>query len=998
MAIYIGDKLISGGVSADKLSDYYTKSEVDKKIENVAVGDVDLTSYASDLMLSGNKLQLKNKNGALIGSSIYLSLSGGSDSGLEFTNSNVVNSISASVNESIIGQEYLGGYIEIQPDSWDGSTVVTGDAKDGLTWGFPTSLLNSEQQRIKNELMHGNGSNIMFIRLPLGFAYRGYRNIDTSSGLAKNIGERFPGQNARLRLLLEDIAKAGGGLAPEYWCPAPYWLTGGAYYNASVPNRLTAGGSYSRTTLLSSIKTSDSTQYNKQINDFTNAIIDDLEYLHQNIAPVRMFGLQNEPQYGGHKYGACQYDKQTYNDVLEVLIPKIKASEILSKYNDEENEVKIHVGSSDEYPPFSGIASTFITNHSDLIWGYSHHSTRRASGEAGISTYGADWYKSSEFSALKGDKNNVFINEYEYFGAFTGDTNNYRCSNNMLRMINELVYGKAKVLHPVIHIWKPIGQTAAATNTKGYCLYPANMKGEYGVEIAASTNTDKLLKGTCSTNPTMYNSWALFANNLPVGSYVVGDYSSTINNAGWVTLKHGGKLYIFLANNGDTDVSISLTFSKEKTFSGKYYDTNYIDQKMKNKKGTTIEFVIPAYSGQCWIETKLREQVQQTEPSEPTEPTKTLQSISATYNQGSTKVYPDTAIDSLKTNLVVTAKYSDNSTNTVSGYTLSGTLTVGTSTVTVSYQGKTTTFDVTVSQQATLQSITATYNQGSTKVYPNSALDSLKSNLVVTANYSDGNNQTINDYELSGSLSIGTSTITVTYQELTTTFEVTVSEKEIASGELTTNSLIFHVQAEENAIQTNNGSIYYMVDKSDGTHYGGTSMSASLYNADKKSFVFSQTTKAAFAKKPTVGTSFSLETMIRTETLIKTTTKFAIINFNSSSNLDGVGFVCRTGNIFEASYRVKGETVPIQHTLDTNSTWTHAVAVVDVDNKQLSFYVNGSLISSSSFNGVYSAVNPITINESSFSSNYDINMIRLYDKALTSTEVESNYNYQQTLI
>ena len=46
--------------------------------------------------------------------------------------------------------------------------------------------------------------------------------------------------------------------------------------------------------------------------------------------------------------------------------------------------------------------------------------------------------------------------------------------------------------------------------------------------------------------------------------------------------------------------------------------------------------------------------------------------------------------------MVVTAHYDDSSTQTVSAYTLSGTLSVGTSTITVSYGGKTTTFSVTV--------------------------------------------------------------------------------------------------------------------------------------------------------------------------------------------------------------------------------------------------------------------------------------------------------------
>jgi Bacterial Ig-like domain (group 3). len=48
--------------------------------------------------------------------------------------------------------------------------------------------------------------------------------------------------------------------------------------------------------------------------------------------------------------------------------------------------------------------------------------------------------------------------------------------------------------------------------------------------------------------------------------------------------------------------------------------------------------------------------------------------------------------------LTVTATYSASTTATVTDYTLSGTLTEGTSTITVSYGGKTTTFSVTVTE------------------------------------------------------------------------------------------------------------------------------------------------------------------------------------------------------------------------------------------------------------------------------------------------------------
>lgn len=84
-------------------------------------------------------------------------------------------------------------------------------------------------------------------------------------------------------------------------------------------------------------------------------------------------------------------------------------------------------------------------------------------------------------------------------------------------------------------------------------------------------------------------------------------------------------------------------------------------------------------------------------------PSASLVSISAVYTQSGT-VYDTDSLDDLKPDLVVTANYSDSTTETVTTYTLSGTLAEGTSTITVNYGGKTATFTVTVtSATETLQ-------------------------------------------------------------------------------------------------------------------------------------------------------------------------------------------------------------------------------------------------------------------------------------------------------
>lgn len=73
-----------------------------------------------------------------------------------------------------------------------------------------------------------------------------------------------------------------------------------------------------------------------------------------------------------------------------------------------------------------------------------------------------------------------------------------------------------------------------------------------------------------------------------------------------------------------------------------------------------------------------------------------VSSISASFSQGQNVVYNTDSLDSLRQYLTVTATYIDSTSETVSAYTLTGTLSPGTSTITVNYGGKTDTISVTV--------------------------------------------------------------------------------------------------------------------------------------------------------------------------------------------------------------------------------------------------------------------------------------------------------------
>lgn len=146
---------------------------------------------------------------------------------------------------------------------------------------------------------------------------------------------------------------------------------------------------------------------------------------------------------------------------------------------------------------------------------------------------------------------------------------------------------------------------------------------------------------------------------------------------------------------------------------------------------------------------------------------RTLLAISATYRGG--PVPTGTSLSSL-TGLTVTASYSDNSTETVGNYSMSGVINVGSNTITVSYGGKVTSFTVVGEPLPNeLVSISATYSGGN--VPQGTALNSL-TGITVTAHYYDGSTEAVTGYTLSGSIAPGSNTITVSYGGKTATFTV----------------------------------------------------------------------------------------------------------------------------------------------------------------------------------------------------------------------------------
>lgn len=162
--------------------------------------------------------------------------------------------------------------------------------------------------------------------------------------------------------------------------------------------------------------------------------------------------------------------------------------------------------------------------------------------------------------------------------------------------------------------------------------------------------------------------------------------------------------------------------------------------------------------------------------------------IECHFNPGGHTVYDTDTLDSLKPYLNVVAYYDDQTSETLASdaYVLSGSLTVGTSTITATYAGATDTFTVTVVANEVVD-VTAVFTQSGALILHSDTLDSLKQYLTVTAEYTNGDIVTLSssDYVLSGTLTAGTPTITVTYDGESDTFNPTVTYGFKFAGALT---------------------------------------------------------------------------------------------------------------------------------------------------------------------------------------------------------------------
>ena len=139
---------------------------------------------------------------------------------------------------------------------------------------------------------------------------------------------------------------------------------------------------------------------------------------------------------------------------------------------------------------------------------------------------------------------------------------------------------------------------------------------------------------------------------------------------------------------------------------------------------------------------------------------------------------------------------------------------------------------------ATVTSLSAVYSP-SGNVYEGASLDSLKSDLVVTAHWSNGTITAVDDadYSLSGTLVEGANTITVSYGGQTATFNVTVSPVPVY-GTFTPDNYVqgYYIESDGTVTASQYGSMsntYYDVARGVLNFAASANFRVSLYDANK---------------------------------------------------------------------------------------------------------------------------------------------------------------------
>jgi len=498
------------------------------------------------------------------------------------------------------------GY-ELASDSIEGDA---GGIQESNTASLPLDLSASERTRFATTIARvPNGSPFHNFRLAAGLYYRGI------SADGKNFVERLSGQNAAIADL---VTRSGAkGITYCYWSPAPYWkrvTVGGTTYNGgatSVPDKVTnpsGFNTYLRNllqggTLDAPDKATLPTAYAAWMDDFANHVVQDLEYAHVNFGPVVRFCPQNEPGTSGATtaatYPQCSWTDQLMYDFLKAVVPKIRASAVLSSFGGQPNRVEVYIGGASGVP---GTGSPLVVADSGLlaeIYGFALHIIDALANNAA--------YVRTFQNTLAGQNYGgkpVFSDENEYFdpsvtpGNAVYLTPQFRFANTCMMPLMWFVYLGSPIWY-WIHIGKPT--TGPQYESVGRALTVWKPPGS-----SASAQYPSLTDGTFTTVDVNWNAIKPWLRFLPWGSVRLAMPPAIPRSdvAAMAWRKPNGKIVIAAVNRTEVEQKQRIAAAGLSGSFARYrYTVSSTDQLVETVQATGgVDFTLPPWTAEFWEE------------------------------------------------------------------------------------------------------------------------------------------------------------------------------------------------------------------------------------------------------------------------------------------------------------------------------------------------------------------------------------------------------------
>ncbi len=458
-------------------------------------------------------------------------------------------------------QTIWGLGVEIQNDAIGSGNVGLPDDVIAI----PNNLVPAERKRLYKDMLKG----FRYCRLAMGLYFRG---LDAER---QHMRERYPNQLKDLKELL----KASGmeGISLEYWSVAPYWKS----------NNNFIGGT---------LKSFDASF----LNEFGDALAEDVRYMQNNGITVSMWALQNEA--GQHikpkgyvppakppvvdqndkmakqSFSTTEYwDAELYTKAFKTVVPKIKAV--------APNAIIM----SDTWDGHVGATAKEIKKDTAALNLVDAWVLHRIGANSDILINDATLYSSNT------DGKPVFTNEFEYFD-YTKDKEitDDNFINTAQTIMNWMTFANSPTWY-WLHALKPTYNEEAQSFALGIWR-PANDSN--------FTHFNTIQKGHWDYVPRNFNAIAGFLKHMPWNSrrYHVKEDVVRKDNRIMAFKTPQGKQVIVLTNRSGKPFQFNLETDSKKSFAGYRYTSSARNVGLGKLRGASLNPQVPHLAIEFWVE------------------------------------------------------------------------------------------------------------------------------------------------------------------------------------------------------------------------------------------------------------------------------------------------------------------------------------------------------------------------------------------------------------